>query len=241
MGAKVEIFNQVLYLTTAAIDWYERNNISFTILKDNINDDIINIFQMSNAVTLKEGATYQQLLNYYLLIGMLREDAVAKAQSQIGISKETLIETLDILQTDIISDKAAKIIAAEESIKEQTNTQKTTFEEIDLSKFGDSAPKIETETSETEILRSLPKTDGDISGDFLDYITLPVDTEEKTKEVSKIEIVKPENEPSIITIKSDSQPTDFKSFGVNVYTIAGTIIIIGVITGTVLYLKGKKK
>ena len=246
MGAKVKLIwssgiESVIYLTTAAIEWYQRNNVDVIILHENIPDDIINIFHMSSAVTLKEGATYQELLNYYLLAGMLRADAVAKAQSQIGISKETLIKTLDVFQADIIADKAAKIEAAAHSIEEQTDTQKTTFEEIDLSQFGDSAPKINTETNATENLRNLPRTTGDISSDALDFQvnTQEIRVEEKTREENKDTVVKGGDSITVIPTKKDSDPKDFKSFGLNTKAaIIGIIILSGIFA--VLYYVHKK-
>lgn len=236
MGAKVSIFevdgnSQIIYLSTDAVNFYQRNNVPLTILEDNISDDIIQIFHMSNAVTVKEGATFQELLNYYLFIGLDRDSAVKKAQSQIGISKEKLIKILDVFQIEIISDKQAKLIAAEEAIKEQTDTQKTTFEELDLSGFGDSAPKINTETLTIETLRNLPETTGDISKESLDFVTSkPEPSTETTKETPKQETDKSGKETTMIPTKKDSEPFDFKSFG----TSTSAIIALGIITASII-------
>ena len=236
MGAKVSIFevdgkSQILFLSTDAVNFYQRNNVPLTILKDNISDDIIQIFQLSNAIKVKEGATFQELLNYYLSVGLDRDTAVKKAQSQVGISKEKLIDILDVFQTEIISDKQAKLIAAEQAIAKQTDTQKTTFEELDLSPFGDSAPKINTETLTTETLRNLPDTTGDISKESLDFQTSsPEPSTEKTKETPKQETDKSGKETTIIPTKDKSEPFDFKSFGLPM----SAIIALGIITASII-------
>jgi len=237
MGAKIELtaFNQVLYINQAALEWYQRNNIDFKLLKSEIDDSVIEIFNNHRGTVAQEGSTYQELLNYYLYKGLLREGAVAKAQEQIGLPKETLIDRDEIFQTEIISDKIAKIEAAEKSIAEQTDTQKTTFEEIDLSQFGDSAPKINTETLTTEILRNLPRTDGDISSDALDF-QVNIKGEEKTRDENKDTINKDGNNTTIIPTKKDSDPKDFKSFGLNTkYAIFG-VLTAAIILGIVYYI-----
>lgn len=137
-SGKDDIYNtlddtkRTLYLTSPAVQIYEsqgEQEIRLQLIED-IDDNVIEVFHLQYATTAQIGASYQENLEYFLLLGYSREQAVAKAQASVGITKAEMIAKLDEFQKDIIDAKALSITEAEKAIKEQTSNPD--FTELNL-------------------------------------------------------------------------------------------------------------
>lgn len=225
MGYKVEFVSwtpdiqgdQVYYLSTEAYNWYKNNtSLQIKILKSGIPDYIIDIFHATNAITVKEGSTYQELLQYFKSLGFTDEQAVLKAQSSIGISREIMIDSLDKLQQEVIEAKAASILEAQKAIQTQVYGDRPT--ELDLSFVA----KVNDLTQYTVKTDNLPLTTGDQSVKQYNLTTTNTNYTPKTVE----------------TPKENIEKTLEKSF---IETHATHLIALGIISATILGIVAIKR
>jgi len=157
---------RILYLESGAVLTYESLGDKEIRLEQvqEIDDNIIRVFHLQYATTAEIGATYQEQLEYYLLMGFDRATAVRKAQGSIGITKAEMILKLDEFQTEIIKSKQESIDRAELAIKTQTTTQD--FTEINLTDIVNTIDITRTDKEAVGVDLTKPKT--------IDYI--PSDT-----------------------------------------------------------------
>ena len=231
----------LMYLTSISLKWYKNNTDNQIEIIKSIPDNVIEVFQISNAISIREGSTWTQLVNYGRLLGMTDEQSVFFANQNVGISRETMIDQLDTLQADIIAQKKQQIQDAEDAIKEQVTNEE--FKELELEPIFNQPDPTIVNTD----LEKLPDTKGDIAEQVFDFqisedlplvIENPITQKPKTIEMPKEEIVKKES-----TEKEKLFTPEEKSFfEKNVNLILTGVILTGVsLTGYAVISHYRKK